>query len=305
MMKKILCLFSVLIMPIVCFGANDACTKPSEYTVDKRCYVTDAQKKQKPYNAVVGLVDSAFIYCTGTIVKGKDGKPYLYTAKHCVVDQDYKVKSKLEIILQDGRELVVTKNNVGNHSEKDASTYDGDWAVYSINEADVPSVKETDKERFGFGPFTSSYNTRVVGYGGLKVMSDKEIDDFKQKYIKYLQDVKNIKSKGTEDIYGFYNGGVNTTNSYVINFLSSGSINWYALKRDNINLKVSNCEYSSNGKLTNCQLWSGNSGGPIFDDKGNIMGIMTRALLIIGGKNHAGSKYYWFDPATDSILLLK
>ena len=46
----------------------DSCTNPSEYTIDRRCYVTDKQKQQKPYNATVGLIDvDGYIYCTGTL----------------------------------------------------------------------------------------------------------------------------------------------------------------------------------------------------------------------------------------------
>ena len=83
-MKRILCVFSLLIMPIVCFGFDDACTKPNEFTIDKRCYVTEAQKQTKPFNAVASLKDiMGGIYCSGVIVE-KKGELYLYTAKHCV-----------------------------------------------------------------------------------------------------------------------------------------------------------------------------------------------------------------------------
>ena len=37
--------------------AADHCTNPTEYTIDRRCYVTDKQKQQKPYNAVVEVLN--------------------------------------------------------------------------------------------------------------------------------------------------------------------------------------------------------------------------------------------------------
>ena len=48
-------LAGMIFMPSVSMAA-DHCTNPKEYTIDKRCYVTDEQKKEKPYNAVVALV---------------------------------------------------------------------------------------------------------------------------------------------------------------------------------------------------------------------------------------------------------
>ena len=82
------------------------------------------------------------------------------------------------------------------------------------------------------------------------------------------------------------------------------NIEWYEPSY-NRELKVSNCKYSSNGKSTNCQIWNGNSGGPIFDDKNAIMGIVTRGNSIIGGEHHAGSEDSWFDLIIDNIPLLK
>lgn len=279
--------------------AADHCTNPSEYTIDKRCYVTDEQKKEKPYNAVVALVDGNYVYCTGTIVKHGD-KPWLYTAKHCTADENDSVRSKLEIKLQDGSELKVTENNTGNYNIKYDVFTKGDWAIYQLGISNVPSVEITDKKSIGFGPFTYDYDARVVGYGVLKIMSDTEISEFRDRYIKYLKDKKNVEAQGKEKRYGFKSGGIDTTNYYVINFILSED----SLGSDQA-LKVSNCKYSSNGKYTNCQSWGGNSGGPIFDDKNAIMGIHTRGNGIIGGSHHASSEDDWFAPYTNNIPLLK
>ena len=67
-MKKYITISLLLFVPFMSMAA-DHCTNPKEYTVDKRCYVTDEQKKEKPYNAVVALIDNVDPYFTGTIVK--------------------------------------------------------------------------------------------------------------------------------------------------------------------------------------------------------------------------------------------
>ena len=293
-------------MPSVSVAA-DHCTNPTEYTVDKRCYVTEAQKRTKPYNAVVALVLYGQHYCTGTIVKGKNGKPYLYTAKHCADDANYMVRSELEIKLQDGRELSVTKNNVGNYDAEHDKNFYGDWAIYSIAQSDVPMVKKSSKREIGVAPLEPYYDATVVGYGALKIMSDAEIADFKSKYITYLKDEKNIDAKGDEDTYGFTDGGVDTyDNAYVKNFLTDNDDYWSnELKGDTSKLKLSHCTYSGTGRMIGCQGWGGNSGGPIFDDRGNIMGIHTRGNRVIGGSRHAGSESWQDAPDFSSVSLLE
>jgi len=292
-MYKKLFVFLSLFLSANSFGA-DHCTNSTEYTVDKRCYVTDEQKERKPYNSVVALIDDdEFIYCTGTIVQGKNGKPYVYTAKHCILDENNLVQSTLRIKLQDGTELNVTKNKVGDFDIATDENESGDWAVYSINKKDVPMVEKIFQLRVdGLGlklPMLS--NIKLVGYGTLKIMSDKEITEFKDKYIAYLKDKEEIDIQGTEYNYGFVSGGIETQNEYVINFIDNNDDYWETLDSDSGRLKVSACEYFFySGKEIGCQAWGGNSGGPIFDSGNRIMGILTRGNYIIGGEYHAGKE---------------
>ena len=287
-------LAGVIFMPSVSMSA-DHCTNPKEYTVDKRCYVTDEQKKEKPYNAVVALVrdDGESHYCTGTIVKDPDGKPYLYTAKHCTVDENYMARSELKIKLQDGRKLSVTIHKVGDYDIEHNENVRGDWAIYSIVNSDVPMVEKSTKRGIDDYDITKReidvYDARVVGYGSLKIMSDAEIAEFKSRYLTYLKDEKNIDVKDEEDAPGVFRGGVDMLSSYVINFLTKEYDYWKSLAYDVSKLKLSHCKYSATGKMEGCQGWGGNSGGPIFDNRGNIMGIYTRGWPAIGGSIHAGS----------------
>ena len=283
--------------------AADHCTNPAEYTVDRRCYVTDEQKKEKPYNAVVALIDEDDPYCTGTIVKGKDGKPYLYTAKHCTNDGKNLASSTLRIKLQNDTELDVYKNNIGNFDFESSANLHGDWAVYSIKKANVPMVEKTTKTKMGFAPYDIPYDAKVVGYGALEIMSDKEISEFRNEYIKYLKDKKNVKTTGTEAIYGFWKDGIYYDNEYVQNFIRNNTT--YRKTSNHRKLKVSVCEYLSTGREKGCQSWAGNSGGPIFDSDNKIMGIQTRGNRIVGGEHHANKKGRFDSPADASVNLLK
>ena len=299
-------LAGMIFMPSVSMAA-DHCTNPKEYTVDKRCYVTEAQKRRKPYNAVVALYDDEWgEYCTGTIVKGPKGKPYLYTAKHCTDDENDMVRSELKIKLQDGRKLSARKYKVGNYNTKTGENVNGDWAIYIIVNSDVPMVEKSSKWAFGITLLEPYYDATSVGYGALKIMSDAEIAEFKSRYLTYLKDEQNIDAKGDENLYGFYDGWVNTAaNVHVINFLDKEYDYWKSLTDDTSKLKLSHCKYSATGREVGCQTWGGNSGGPIFDGRGNIMAIHTRGCGGIGGTGHAGSESWWAADDTCSINLLE
>ena len=199
-MKRIgLFLMCLLCAPYVAHAA-DHCTNPDEYTVDKRCYVTDEQKQEKPYNAVVGVsVDGDYsINCTGTIVKNGD-EFFLYTAKHCVAKKDSNgiIKNKVRIKFQNGKETIVEFVVAGDKRNR----WDSDWVVYRLlpnyvtenlfgkvryraneNMEDTIDYVYADDNGFCDGRHVTS-----VGYGSLKIMSDKDIEKFKQRYLNYLE----------------------------------------------------------------------------------------------------------------------
>ena len=107
-------------MPRFVFCA-DYCTDPDKYTVDKRCYVTEEQKQEIPYKAVVKVNR-----CTETIVK-KDGGFFMYTAKHCTdADIDNIADDQLTISLQNGISLPVKKYMLGEYDLEKDSNVSGD-----------------------------------------------------------------------------------------------------------------------------------------------------------------------------------
>ncbi len=287
--KKLLFLF--MLFPNFAFGAADSCTNPSAYTVDRRCYVTDAQKKVKPYNAVVSVGD----WCTGTIVREND-KNYVYTAKHCTgVKNGGLPVDELNFTMQNGATFVGKRNNVGTYDIENGERYWGDWAIYTVpsGEKDVPYVEISNYAKFGRGALSYDYSARDIGYGALKIMSDEEIRVFKRKYSDWLSDREGDFPPESTDDYGMssYDGGIYTYSTMPQRFLSELSENYpeyhSGLFKDK-KLKVSYCEYNSVGAKKNCQGWGGNSGGGIFDDNGNIMAIHTRGNGVIGGEHHAG-----------------
>lgn len=270
--------FSLLcLVPHFCW-AGDHCTNPKEYTIDKRCYVSEEQKQQKPYIAVVSLKKNL---CTGTIVN-IDGVAYVFTAKHCVDnDDDNEPDDKIVVKLQNGINFYAYKDNVGDYDFETHGNRTGDWAVYRMKKSidELPFVYMNDDDGI--------YSVRVVGYGTLKVLSDLEISEFRRLYLDYLKDSfwKDINVSYKYG-YSFFSPEVDGKNRYVKQFINDMSQeNKKKFFKDNQQLKFSDCYYK-NGKEVGCQTWSGNSGGGIFDDE-VIKGVHTTGTRVIGGKEHA------------------
>lgn len=293
-MYKKLSLFLCCFITFASF-ANDHCTNPKEYTVDKRCYVTDAQKKTKPYNAVVGLVGDRGNYCTGTIIEDS-GELYVITASHCTTnrDNDFNVtpQQSINIVTQNGAQMKSYCRYYGTGVDDKGIN---DWALYSIDLAlqniplpaqNIPYVKKSELSEV-------PEHAIQIGYGALRIMSDKEIRAFKEEYKNKLLNViydqyysdSDIKA---DDYYGFTeDGGVSvfTKDFHLTNFIDvmNDLMEDFHLVNDNNNLKMSQCISSS------CQIWHGDSGSGVFDKNGNIIEISISGLDQIGGKRHAKS----------------
>ena len=327
-MRKNFVFFLMLFTPVVCFGLGDACNSPTEYTVDKRCYVTDMQKQTRPFNAVVGLInEDGDIYCTGTIVKLKDSL-YIFTAAHCTdLDGDGLPTNTIRVKLQDNRFFEVNRFINSDYFVVDDDPviqsylrgFQKDWAVYKFqNVENVPFVSPTNQLDIDvFSTFRFDYDALDVGYGALKIMSNQDIEDFKQSYVKFLKEQSLPSGEIRDKINTAFDGVVDTIEAYRLNeqnisphqkselgFTSEGGIStrsvavmiflatnkdlYERLFKDNDKLKVSYCKYQSSGSEKNCQGWNGNSGGGLFDSSGNLMGIHTRGSEVIGGTSHGG-----------------
>ena len=160
--------------------ANDACTNPEAYTIDKRCYVTEEQKKQKPYNAVATLVrNDGRTKCSGTIVKRQgltmdDAGYFLYTAKHCVdLNHDNITDDLLRIRLPSNQEFNAKLVKQGNLDYEDPASQTGDWAKYRLvtieqNSADdVKDVLNGAYVKINDSFARGAKDVRIIGYGVL------------------------------------------------------------------------------------------------------------------------------------------
>lgn len=282
----------MIFIPNFCWGYSDACTNPSKFTIDKRCYVTEEDKLTSPYNAVVGIGVPGSPFCTGTIIKYND-KLYIFTAKHCTdSNDDGEPDNTLRVALQNGASFDVNYKASGNYRIIPDENHGGDWAIYEIPDGnDIGScfTEISDKE----GEIKSQmYIASLIGYGWLKIMSDSDIKYFKDKYIEYLKSVKEEEADDYEFHYGLESdGGIITWFSYVEGFIDFCMIkdeSYYNYIFGNGDLKVSKCNYYRGGSRKACQGWGGNSGGGVFDSVNELMAIHTRGNRNIGGKEHAG-----------------
>lgn len=286
-MKKYIITSLLFFIPLISM-ASDHCTNPTEYTIDKRCYVTDEQKKEKPYNAVATLVSNyGGIHGSGTIVKRHgltidDSGYFLYTAKHCADrNNDNVADDNLKIRLPNGQEFLTTLVKQGNYRDTDGiqSNLTGDWAKYKVVTADKNDMGDI-KEIIGdaYVKINDSFargakNVRIIGYGTLKIMSDQEIQKLKKEYLDFIEDQDFENTYFTED-GGIFGRGIEI-------FIKNNH-----QKFEDGLLKVSKCSQNAKSEFTGCQIWSGNSGGGAFDDKGNLMWIVTRGYTQIGGAGH-------------------
>ena len=276
MMKHIFA-FLLLFMPAMCFARDDHCTKPDEYTIDKRCYVTDEQKQQNPYKSVVSLDN-----CSGTIIKSGN-EFYLYTARHCL-NNNNKISGRAEltngITLKPGDLVAVGSNDK-----------DDDWAIFAINPKDVYKVSDNYTQ---FSDKDFEQNATSVGYGSLTILSDEQLSYIKKEYVRFLQMKYRIP---TEQINLQTNANA-TGIIYDGMYFNSDLVREFFAINDNIkifednNMKKSNCAFSNNRiDGYTCQTWHHDSGGGVFDANGKIMGIISHGYGLIGGPHHASGDY--------------
>ncbi|MBO4745590.1 MAG: hypothetical protein J5613_00775, partial [Alphaproteobacteria bacterium] len=161
----------------------------------------------------------------------------------------------------------------------------GDWAVYRLDHDDASKVNFIR----AYGQSVNNGDAMIIGYGSLKIMSDAEIEDFRQKYIGFLRDCGKAASN---EIYL----------AKFDEFIGADDFNWkYKEFEKNLDrwyrkelflddgLKVSECKYNSESDGNRCQVWGGNSGGPVFDKQlKGLIGIVSTGYDVIGGYYHAG-----------------
>ena len=259
---------------------KDRCTESgkyvNEYTIDRRCYVTDEQKKQYPFNTIVRITHKKNNdhWCTGVIVKNpKDNKElYIITASHCVPNalEDnmiylpngavrFKEPDKIFVTLQNGQQLdnhIIYSGNISNNDDTNNNNIQNkrDFAILRVDEKDTTNIPFAN-----ISTMNREDNVNVIGYGGAVILSNKQIGALKKTFISFLKknsDALSIRKYAEQ----FYN--VMPTIPDIL--------------KASLECKIPNQDKSFNYK-NGCQGWGGNSGGPIFDDQGNVVAITSWA----------------------------
>lgn len=225
------------------------------FTIDRRCYVTEEQKTKSPYNAVVGIYGELYAetpICTGVIVKSDyNGRLYVYTAAHCVKNND--VDDTANIIFaktQDGQTMTLEPLYISSA---------GDWAVYKIPEKqqNIPYVYVAE--------YSPEEPVDIIGYGSLSILNDAQIVDMRMVYKKYIGKIEDLFVKNPpEEVLNKF-----ARETYVINNRDAklkGSFSCYAKLTVN---------HASSDK-TSCQIWQGNSGGPVFNADGKLVALVVK-----------------------------
>jgi len=251
------------------FKGLDSCAENGKYakdfTIDRRCYMTDEQKQRHPYDAVVGIITNGWVSdysmfesmsgdaCTGVIVKNpNDSQLYIYTAAHCVSD----MFPDLFAYSQNGYVIPIT--NIIKGGGKATNYQINDYAVFAVPQeyqAVLPYVET--------GQYTDK-NVDIVGHGTLSILSDSAIRAAKQEWQKILKKHPDINETIFEQIKR-YNEDTD--------FFSSDKQLKISFSCELV--KVQDSNQAVQEKRNYCQVYGGNSGGPVFNFSGKLIGIVS------------------------------
>ncbi len=287
-MKRLFCfLLCSFLFVSASFGADRCSASDKTYDADKRCYVSKELFTKTPYNAAAHLLFSPMIqdyYCSGVIVKEK-GKLYLYTVKHCVDENNGDYRKNVYVKLPGNGKVITARKYQIYPSE--------DFAIYSIDDdVDMPFV-ELSQKFYGDDIFyEDEQKVRVIGYGTLKIMTDEEIEEVRQKYVFFLQNKKGRIVPNDYAKEGFAiqiedDKHYNSAREF-LKYLVNNENDYYESVFQDHALKVSECTYTQVDGFSGCQVWGANSGSGLYDEDNKVEGFVATGTQIIGGKYHAG-----------------
>ncbi len=284
-MIKIPVVFALMTMvPSMCWALSDACTNPKEYTIERRCYLTEDAWQRAPYKHVLKMWRKADgkVYCTANMVFGQ-----IVTARHCI--EDYNV-SDLKFIAFDGREITV--KYVGYENEFAYGKHNPfiDIVFLTPSEKDADFVKSNSINTAESINSVTSGSFVSVGCGGLKILSDKEIDLFQHAYSEFLQNNKEYVARNSDEDFGkpILDDGKTMNLTYLLSKEFYEKINPYLIKyglgtaediftNDSKNIKASLCDRfdqpdEDRELYGNCSGWHGDSGGGVYRISNGVNG---------------------------------
>jgi len=266
------------------------------YSIDRRKYVTNFEKTMIPFSSIVALQDKGdHTYCTATLTT--DG--IVVTAKHCLENPQMIVLDDRALgthkpfytpmpqlrLASNGQTLKYDKTAHGNYD---------DFAFIAV------LGNHTDGIRLATIP-GASVDAMVVGYGGLRILSDNEIKTIRHQYAKWIKgrNLKPSQSNEIADEDGVDLKVLGSTGSAFVKDIQAGRIPGVDknIFSDSGRLKKSYCRVTKNGEEMDCQTWSGNSGGSVFakmDDTWFLFGehIQGGGVISGSGSTHAHGTYF-------------
>ena len=151
MMKHVFA-FLLLFIPNVVL-ADDACTNPIDYTLDRRCYVTNSEKMDFPYNTVVRIGDVA----TGTII----GPNLILTCRSCVNPEQYNTyHGDIEFYTSDNQRHIARELFTPTDQ-----TPESEWALLKTKDTfEMPFLEVSHSH--------DASNLEQIGFSALKILSE-------------------------------------------------------------------------------------------------------------------------------------
>ncbi|MBR6597961.1 MAG: hypothetical protein IKK76_01000 [Alphaproteobacteria bacterium] len=159
------------------------------FTADKRVYVTNEQWATEPYRYLLAkYVEEDGIEknrCTANMVCGK-----IVTARHCIHDDCHNSNEIHMFKAYDGTKLQAKCENMGDYVLDQIGAKEGkngDWAI--LEPIDEHKQFVVDNSICNFPSHTAGSSGRVyaAGFGGLKIMSDAEIESLRRAYVYFLE----------------------------------------------------------------------------------------------------------------------
>ena len=251
-----LCLFTICIL-------NTALA--DHYTIDKRRYVSDDEWATEPYKFVVELTDNGGNMCSGNLV----GTGLIATAAHCQKMDNWNGYGNKKGVLFSTTDWPFANGSKYNETK----SVSDDFMLYDIHSDTIGNNNVLGNPRVGH-PLISGGVVKVLGFGTLKIMSDEEIEQFRNDYINFLRNTMHVHGNRTllEQLANSNSDYYDPLMKTFINDLRTHPEKY----RSDINmfhdykLKETECFVSATDTnsniitLQNCQLWGGNSGGGVY-----------------------------------------
>ena len=277
------------VVPNICWALSDACTNPDEYTIERRCYVTNDVWQRAPYKHVLKMQkrSNGLVFCTANMVKGK-----IVTARHCIENNNM---FDVDFVAFDGRKIQIgyldhLSKYPNEYYQRDIAILEPSlWGTSFVTENSINVIDDASGE-------INNKSFINVGCGGLKILSDKEIHLFKQAYSEFLKNPNKQTVPAGEESDVLYNPIIdNGKTANLIPYLGQkGFLNEFTqylqkyglgsaedLFHDSYNMKMSLCtDFDLSRSLglvySNCKGWHGNSGGGVY----RVSGVLDKNNFI-------------------------